>query len=1166
MADLILNWGDVAPYNTSLPDTAPTDVTTSVDTGGVAVDITFDGQDVGAEAFTFATTGYVAPGETFNPNSHLKLVGQGGDVDAASSPTSTTVLDFRATNTDLYTDNVQNVSFRLNDVDADTMGDLGGGGDGFEDILSVTAYDAEGNVIPVTLTPAGTATVSGGDVDGNSSTGFADQDGSVLVEIAGPVSRIEINYANGDTGEQAVLVSDVEFSTVDVVVEDLPPVAEDDTATTPEDTAVIIDVLDNDSDPEGQPLTVTGATVDEGTVVVNPDNTVTYTPPADYNGPATITYTIEDPSGQSDTGEVSVTVTPVNDAPVAVDDVATTDVGTPVTIDAVANDTDPDGDTLTITSIGTPTNGTATLNPDGTVTYTPTGDFTGDDTISYVVDDGNGGTDTGEIVVTVAEPDNEPPVAVDDTATTVEGTPVTIDAVANDTDPDGDTLTITSVGTPTNGTATLNPDGTVTYTPTGDFTGDDTIPYTIDDGNGGTDTGEIVVTVTDPENRPPVAVDDTASTVEGTPVVIDALANDTDPDGDTVSISTVGTPSNGTATLNSDGTVSYTPNADFIGDDTIPYTIIDGNGGTDTGEIVVTVSEDDPDPRIDTDVFPVAPGQQPLDPLNGNDQDPDPTDDLDSVEGTSGGDLIETGDDADTIEGQGGDDTINPGIDDDIVHGGGGDDLITDIQGSDSIYGGQGNDTINAGTNTFSDYENDDAAFAAGTPLAGLGFDRDPNQDDGRDYVEGNRGNDVINTGDDRDTIDGGGDNDTIDAGIDDDLVMGGQGDDSIIGSHGSDTLDGGQGNDYIDGSNLATLEQTDDVDVNTENDRDSIFGANGDDTLLGGDDDDTLDGGQGNDSIDGGIDEDSIEGGAGDDTLIGGQGNDTLNGDQGDDSIMGGADRDVIVVDSASDGIGDTVDGGAAGDDYDILDLTGVGVRGEDWRLVDTSPDSNGNGLDGTVEFLDDDGDVTGTMDFFEIEEIVPCFTPGTLIATPQGERLVEDLQIGDRIITRDNGIQEIRWLGRKDLSGMDLARKPHLNPVLIQKGALGNNLPEHDILVSPNHRMLVANDKTALYFEEREVLVAAKHLTGLDGVDEVEANGVGYIHFMFDQHEVVLSNGAWTESFQPGDYTLQGIGDAQREEIFELFPELEREEGLKAYGSARRSLKKHEAALLTK
>ena len=120
--------------------------------------------------------------------------------------------------------------------------------------------------------------------------------------------------------------------------------------------------------------------------------------------------------------------------------------------------------------------------------------------------------------------------------------------------------------------------------------------------------------------------------------------------------------------------------------------------------------------------------------------------------------------------------------------------------------------------------------------------------------------------------------------------------------------------------------------------------------------------------------------------------------------------------------------------------------------------------------------------------------------------------------------------------------------------------------MMVSPNHRVLVANDKTALYFEEREVLVAAKHLTGLEGVDIVDVSETTYIHVMFDQHEVILSDGAWTESFQPGDMTLAGIGNAQRNELFELFPELKTREGVDAYTSARRSLKQHEAVLLTK
>jgi len=120
--------------------------------------------------------------------------------------------------------------------------------------------------------------------------------------------------------------------------------------------------------------------------------------------------------------------------------------------------------------------------------------------------------------------------------------------------------------------------------------------------------------------------------------------------------------------------------------------------------------------------------------------------------------------------------------------------------------------------------------------------------------------------------------------------------------------------------------------------------------------------------------------------------------------------------------------------------------------------------------------------------------------------------------------------------------------------------------MMVSPQHRLLINNDRAALYFEEREVLAAAKHLTGMEGVDSVEASSISYIHFMFDQHEVVLSNGSWTESFQPGEQVLDGMGNAQRNEIFELFPELAEKDGLDGYQAARRSLKKHEARLLVK
>lgn len=323
----------------------------------------------------------------------------------------------------------------------------------------------------------------------------------------------------------------------------------------------------------------------------------------------------------------------------------------------------------------------------------------------------------------------------------------------------------------------------------------------------------------------------------------------------------------------------------------------------------------------------------------------------------------------------------------------------------------------------------------------------------------------------------------------------------------------------------------------------DMLFGESGDDTILGGAGDDVIEGGEGSDTVDGGADDDRIFGSA-----EGGL------DDGAADTLSGGDDRDYF----AAVGAGDTVIGGEGGDDSDTLDLRGGGPL----RVIYNPADPLGES--GRVDYLDGSGAVTGTLTFSEIENVIPCFTPGTMIATPRGERPIEELQVGDKVITRDNGIQEIRWKGATTLDPMGLAHRPHLRPILIRRGALGDGLPERDTLVSPNHRVLVANDRTVLYFEDREVLVAAKHLVNNRGIELKDTMGTTYIHFMFDRHEVVLSNGAWTESFQPGDYSLKGMGNAQRNEIYELFPELQTEKGLKDYPAARKTLKRHEALLL--
>ena len=356
------------------------------------------------------------------------------------------------------------------------------------------------------------------------------------------------------------------------------------------------------------------------------------------------------------------------------------------------------------------------------------------------------------------------------------------------------------------------------------------------------------------------------------------------------------------------------------------------------------------------------------------------------------------------------------------------------------------------------------------------------------------------------------------------DLFVGTDGDDSIGGTSGDDTIFGLAGNDTLSGGNGA----------------DFISGNDGDDSVRGNSGNDSLFGGEGNDSLFGGEGNDTIRGDQGNDLIDGGPGNNLLDGGPGDDTFVNPTPGDTII----------------GGSGTDTISLAGVGPV-----QINSNP---GNSTSDTIDFLDTDGNVTGSLTFSSIENIVPCFTPGTLIATPRGECAVEALRVGDRVITRDNGLQEIRWIGQRALTGQEMRKAPHLRPVMIRAGALGRGLPLHDMLVSPQHRMLLNSERAALYFEDREVLASAKHLTGMDGVDLAAARATTYVHFMFDQHEVVLSNGAWSESFQPGAQVLDGLGDVQRDEIFELFPDLRDMQGIEGYQAARRSLKKHEARLL--
>ncbi|RNF35405.1 hemolysin [Paracoccus methylarcula] len=196
-------------------------------------------------------------------------------------------------------------------------------------------------------------------------------------------------------------------------------------------------------------------------------------------------------------------------------------------------------------------------------------------------------------------------------------------------------------------------------------------------------------------------------------------------------------------------------------------------------------------------------------------------------------------------------------------------------------------------------------------------------------------------------------------------------------------------------------------------------------------------------------------------------------------------------------------------------------------------------NAIGDTTQFVLDTA-VT-TLEYDPAGTLVICFTRGTLIETEDGVRLIEDLRVGDRVMTRDNGIKEIRWIGTRKLCAKAIAANPGLRPIRIRAGALGSNTPSTDLLVSPQHRVLVRSQIAQRMFGTLEVLVPAKQLCQLDGIDIAEDLAeVEYFHFLFDQHEVVYANGAASESLYTGPQALKSVGLAAREEIFTLFPEL--------------------------
>ncbi len=486
------------------------------------------------------------------------------------------------------------------------------------------AVDDNGSTDEDTLLTTNNVLTNDSDVDGDTLTVAAGNpgatNGSVVNNNDGTFDYTpNANFNGQDSFDYTVNDgnggSAIATVTIDVAPINDPPVAFDDSVNTTEDTPVTTgNVLVNDIDIDGDTLSVAAGnpTAANGTVVNNDDGTFDYSPNANFNGQDSFDYTVLDGNGLSDIGTVTVNVGADNDAPTAVDDNAgSTNEDTPfTTLNVLVNDTDPEGDTLSV-SAGNPVaaNGSVVNNNNGTFDYTPNPDYFGADSFDYIVNDGNGGSDTGTVSVTV-NPINDDPVATDDNAVTIEEILVTtVNVLLNDNDVDGDTLSV-APGNPVaaNGTVVNNNNGTFDYLPGANFNGVDSFNYTVTDGNSGSDTGTVFITVSG-DNDNPVGVDDDETTDEDTTLTtVNVLANDTDPDGDILFLSGVdSTSSQGFAVVNNNnGTFNYTPGPDFNGADSFNYGIDDGNGGVGSGTVNITVNPVNDAPTAVDDTETVA--------------------------------------------------------------------------------------------------------------------------------------------------------------------------------------------------------------------------------------------------------------------------------------------------------------------------------------------------------------------------------------------------------------------------------------------------------------------------------------------------------------------------------------------------------------------------------